>query len=224
MSNAPCQPAFDPEISKFIGWIQTQSVLGILGADADVKHPFMPLPRLEEHLKEGNTTKRLLRALFPNSEPQIEPEEVWRTCIRVFSILLLVGRGSYIPHFVHHDQLWDAKLPFFSQPRHFPPTAGDDAFFPSFFKQQWHFCPHIFRRSVMDAQIDKECILPIVGMEKLGGGGSALTYKIELHPAYDDLEVPTAVRRVWLALASHPFAVCANRLRNLATITRTPMS
>ncbi len=33
-------------------------------------------------------------------------------------------------------------------------------------------------------------------MKKLGDGGSALTYKIELHPAYDNLEVPTAIRRV----------------------------
>ena len=162
MSDAPCQRAFDPDISKFIGWVQSQSVPGILGADPDVKHPFMPLPRLEKYLKEGNTTKRLLRALSPDSEPPIEPEEVWRTCIRVFSILLLIGRGSFIPHFVQHDQLWDSKLHFFHPPRHFPPTADGDAFFASFFKKQWHFCPHTFRRSVTDAQIDKECILPVV--------------------------------------------------------------
>jgi hypothetical protein len=196
MPHAPCDPAYDPDISKFIGWVQTQSVPGNLGADPDVKHPFMPLPRLEKYLKEGNTTKRLLQALFPTSEPPIGPEEVWRTCIRVFSILLLVGRGSSIPHFVQHDQLWDSKLPFLSPPLHFPPTAGDDTFFDLFFKQQWHFYPHTFLRNVIDHQIDKECILPIVDMEKLGDGGSALTYKIKLHPAYDNLEAPTAIRRV----------------------------
>lgn len=196
MSNAPCQSAVDPDILKFIGWVQTHSVPGILGADPDVKHAFMPLPQLENYLKAGNTTKRLLRALFPNSESPIEPEEVWRTCIRVFSILLLIGKGNFIAHFVQHDQLCDSKLPFFSRPPHFPPTANDDAFFASFFKSQWQFCPHTFQRGAIDVQIDKECILPIVDMKKLGDGGSALTYKVKLYPAYDNLEVPPGIHRV----------------------------
>lgn len=196
MPNAPCQPAYDSDILKFTRWVKDQSVPGNLGADPDVKALFMPLPRLENYLKEKNTTERLLRALFPNSEPLIEPEEVWRNCIRVFSILLLIGKGQFIPHFLQHDQLWDSKLPFSSPPRHFPPTVGDEPFFELFFKQQWHFYPHTFRRINIDAQIDKECILPIVDMQKLGASSSALTYKIKIYPAYDELEAATAIRRV----------------------------
>lgn len=196
MPNAPGQPVYDPEISGFIKWVESHSEHGTLGPDPAHKISFMPLPRLVSYLKENNKTKRLLRALFPNSDPPIEPEEVWRNCIRVFSILLLIGRGSFIRHFVQHDQLCDSKLPFSSPPPHFPSEAGDDGFFDAFSRRQWHFYPHTFRRNVIDAQIEKECILPIVHKELLGDGGSALTYKIKIYPDYDDLLKPTDARRV----------------------------
>jgi hypothetical protein len=196
MPNAPGQSVYEPETQGFIKWIRSHSVHATLGPDPAHKIPFMPLPQLESYLKENNRTKRLLRALFPNSDPPIEPEEVWRSCIRVFSILLLIGKGSFIRHFVQHDQLCDSKLPFSSPPPHFPSEAGDDGFFDAFSRRQWHFYPHTFRRNVIDAQIEKESILPIVQKELLGDGGSALTYKIKIYPHYDDLMTPTDVRRV----------------------------
>jgi hypothetical protein len=198
MPNAPGQPAYDREISTFVEWVRDQSIKGTLGSDPDVKHPFMPLARLENYLKEkdGDRTKRLLRASFPNSDPPIEPEDVWRNSIRVFSILLLIRKVDFIPAFVQHDQLWDSKLPFFSPPRHFPPAPGDDGFFASFCKQQWHFYPHTFQQNVIKAQLEREYILPIVYKEQLGDGGSATTYKIRLHPAYDHLKAPMDIRSV----------------------------
>jgi hypothetical protein len=199
MSNEPLQPDWNPDISEFIRWVKDKSVTGTLGPVPAVNHPFMPLPRLETYLKDGNKTRILLQALFPNGDSPVEPEEVWRNCIKVFSILLLIGKGSFIQHFVQHDQLWDSKLPFLSSPHHFPPATGNDQFFVAFFKQQWHFCPYLFRHNEIHAHLEKECILPIVHKEQLGYGGSALTYKIKLHPAYDDLTGPTDIRRVWMS-------------------------
>lgn len=197
------QPDWDPDISEFMRWVETQSVIGILGPVSSVNCPFMPLPRLETYLKEGNRTRRLLEALFPNRELPVEPEGIWRNCIKGFSILLLIGKGTFIQHFVQHDQLWDAKLPFLTPPPHFPPAAGDKRFFESFSKQQWHFCPYVFRHNDINAQLEKECILPIILKQQLGDGGSALTYQIKLHPAYDYLTAATDIRRVRLKTPPH---------------------
>jgi hypothetical protein len=199
MSNPLPQPTYHPDISAFMRWVENQSVKGTLGPVPAVNHPFMPLPRLETYLKDGNRTRALLQALFPYRQPPIEPEEVWRNCIRVFSILLLIGKGEFIQHFVQHGQLWDSKLPF-SSAQHFPPTASGGAFFDLFYQKQWHFCAYTFDRSVIEAHLEKQRILPIVFKEQLPGGGSALTYKIRLHPAYDYLTPPTDIRRVCLAL------------------------
>jgi hypothetical protein len=202
MSSYLARLDWDPYISEFMRWVEWQSVSGTLDPVSAVHCPFMPLPRLETFLKEGNRTRRLLEALFPNYELPVEPEEIWPRCIKVFSILLLIGKGSFIQHFVQHDQLWDAKLPFLSRPRHFPPSARDDNFFESFSKRQWQFCPYVFRYNEINAQLEKERILPIIHKQQLGEGGSVLTYQIKLHPAYDYLTPATNIRRV--RLQRHP--------------------
>jgi hypothetical protein len=200
MSDEQLQPDWNPDISEFIRWVKDKSVTGTLGPVPAVNHPFMPLPRLETYLKDGKRTRVLLQALFPNGDLPVEPEEVWRHCIKVFSILLLIGKGHFIQHFVQHEQLWDSKLPLLPTPSHFPLATGNNQFFEAFFKQQWHFCPFTFHHNEINTHLEKECILPIVHKEQLGDGGSALTYKIKLHPAYDDLTGPTDIRRVWMNL------------------------
>lgn len=211
MPNASSQPEYHPDISDFIEWVHAHSVLGTLGPSPLVNHPFMPHARLETYLKENGRTKKLLHALFPGRDPPIAPEEIWRHCIRVFAILLLIGKGTFIQHFLQHDQLWDSKLPFISD-RSFPLTTGDDSFFESFCRKQWHFCPYTFRRDVIDAHLEKEYILPIVSKELLGDGGSASTYKIKLHPAYDLLGACTVNGGVRFALTSYPDALCADKV------------
>ena len=193
MSNPSSQPAFHPDISAFLEWVESNSVTGTLGPASAVNHPFMPLAKLERYLKEKNRTRTLLRALFPNRDPPIEPEEIWHHCIRVFSILLMIGKADFIQYFVKHAQLSDSKLPF-HRPSHFPPTPAGDDFVDSFFEQQWRFCPHTFSRTDIDVHLEKECVLPIVSKELLGDGGSSSTYKIELHPDYDDLAISTGMQ------------------------------
>lgn len=183
------RPVYHPEITDFIKWVEAESIGG-------VNDPFMPLSKLERYLKEGNRTERLLRALFVTDKPPIKPEEVWRNCMSVFSILLLIGRGTFILYFVQQDQLWDVKLPFSSRPSRFPLAADDYGFFESFFQKQWRFSAHTFRQHVFKAQLEKERVLPIVDKQLLGDGSSALTYKIKLHPDYDKLRVPGDIRRV----------------------------
>jgi hypothetical protein len=63
-------------------------------------------------------------------------------------------------------------------------------------KSKWHFCPYTFRQININAQLEKECILPIIHKQQLGNGGSAVIYKIKLHPAYDYLTAATDIRRV----------------------------
>ena len=43
---------------------------------------------------------------------------------------------------------------------------------------------------------EKDLILPIISKQKLGGGGSAIVPKIELHPAYKNLLCGSPSREV----------------------------
>lgn len=196
MSDQATQPDWDDSISEFMRWVESQSVMGTLGPVSSVNRPFVPHPSLETYLKQGNRTRRILEALFPHRELPVEPEEIWPNCIRVFSILLLSGKGSFIQHFVQHDQLWDAKLPFLSRPSHFPPAAGNDRFFDLFSEKQWQFCPYEFYHNEIHKHLEKECILPIIEKTQLGDGGSSYTYRITLHPAYDRLTTANDIHQV----------------------------
>jgi hypothetical protein len=188
MPRGPSQPDHDPVIQEFINWVGNDSSRGILGPAPEVNCPFMPDPKLETYFRNHRKVREILRALFPDGDLPVGPEWIGRKCAKVFSILLLIGKGEFIAHFIKHESLRDNYLPFKSRPIDFPTATNDPRFFESFYKQQWTFCAQVFQYNEIDMRLDKDRILPIIHKEKIAGGGSAVAYKIILHAAYNRLD------------------------------------
>ena len=148
----------------------------------------MPLPDLEIYLKSDRRTSRLLRALYSGREYSVVVETVEKWYIRAFTILILIGKGEYIEHFTRHSNLRDGPPPFLEKPTHFPVDPSDPHFWAKFYKEQFKFYAHNFRRND-NLIVDDAYVLPIVVKELLGTGGSAAIYRIELHPFYDELGI-----------------------------------
>lgn len=175
-------------IQELIEWFPKHCVNGTNGPSATPNRPFMPLPVLEDYLKAESRTSNLLRALYSEREPHIDVEDLERRYIRVFTILTLIGKGSYIETFLRYPNLLDTQLPFLDKPAHFPTDLSDPKFWESFHEMQFAFCAHHFHYNKGHAvTLEELCILPIISKELLAQGGSAAVYKIKLHSSYDQL-------------------------------------
>ncbi|KAL9131378.1 MAG: hypothetical protein Q9175_006779 [Cornicularia normoerica] len=181
------QPDNNQHIQDLMTWAEKARQLGAGHSGLEIDQLFIPYPDVEAYFRDIQTIKKLLAALFPNGVPHVDPEMIRKKYAKVFLILLLTGNGRFIGAFVRHDSLCDQYLPFRSRPERFPQKAADTDFFTSFYRRQWEFCVPIFQHA-MNLQFDeKDLILPIISKEKIGGGGSAIVYKIKLHPAYNNL-------------------------------------
>lgn len=195
------EPQLDdnPHIQELLTWYEGARQLGIGNAGLEIDRPFIPDPEIEALFEDIRATKKLLAALFPNGNPQVDPETIRKKYTKVFLILLLTGNGRFIAWFVRHDSLCDRYLPFRSRPAGFPNSTTNGDFFPSFCREQWAFCARIFQFGIHQHFDAKDLILPIISKEKLGGGGSAIVHKINLHPAYNKLgreSLPRDVRYI----------------------------
>ena len=184
------QPDHEPELQDFFRFLESKRQQGISGAlePAEDNCHFIPDPDLQAYFGDKDRLRRILRAILPPSEPLLtDLSTIKNHYAKVFSILLCIGKGGYIDYFARYESLNDQKLPFDERPQYFPSTASVEGdFFSSFYEQQWMFCAATFtykRHNEWQARR----ILPIVCKEELSGGGSAITYKIDLHPAYNSL-------------------------------------
>ena len=193
------QPDNHPHIQDVFSWAEKARRLGVGDAGLKIDRPFIPDQEVEAYFEDIRKIRKLLAALYPNGNPKLDPETIRKEYPKVFLILLLTGNGRFISHFVRHASLCDQKLPFQPRPHQFPHTSNDDSnddFFASFCHRQWEFCAQIFHNGT-DQDFDaKGLILPIISIEKLGGGGSATVHKIGLHPAYNKLGPNSTPRNV----------------------------
>jgi hypothetical protein len=182
------QPDEAPPIVDFIEWFNSNRTNGILSSSPDVKHPFMPLPMLTDHLRTPYKLDRILKALFQAREPSVTAEEIWQKgMIRILAILILIGKGRHIERCAYYSNLRDINLPFVEQPAHFPPSTDEtNSIWEAFHKKQWQLCAHEFTYQTM-THLEEHTILPIIERTKLAEGGSATVHKIKLHAAYDKL-------------------------------------
>jgi len=189
MPQSEAQPSEEQAIQDFIAWVDKNRTNGKLGS-SNTDCPFMPLELLESHLKVQGRLRRILTALFPQSHfLPINPEDIWRLgTVRIFAILILIGKGRYIKTIAQWPMLTDQHLPFLSEPLHFPKLAdGDTSIWSAFYEKQFQFCPHVFAGGATDTSLEDGTILPIVEKEFICRGGSAEIYKIKLHTKYDHL-------------------------------------
>lgn len=188
MSRSASQPDHAAVVvQELLEWVPKNCISGTNGPSAAPNRPFMPLPDLEAYLKAHHRTSKLLRASYPERDHLVVASLLEECYIRVFTILILIGKGNYIEYFHQHTNLRDHKLPFLEKPAHFPIDPSDPAFWEKFYEKQFTFCAHCFGHNENYIQLEDLCVLPIKSKERLRGGGSAAIYKIRLHPHYDQL-------------------------------------
>ena len=166
--------------------------MGFSQDNQKIDRSFVPYTNIEEYLSL-NTTTRLLQVLFPDEEQALLPDakSIIESYPKVFCILICIGMGRFITYFTKHA-LDDHKLPFESTPKSFPTVFGYSDSFGIFYDCQWEFCAPEMKCN-METHFDASgWVLPIISKEEIverGKAGSAATYKIVLHEAYDKLKM-----------------------------------
>ncbi|KAL9108230.1 MAG: hypothetical protein Q9227_006968 [Pyrenula ochraceoflavens] len=186
----------DPTIQEFVDWIQHNRRPGVIfEPDATKSADFVPDKAIEEYFDCSHDInhakiKRLIEAATRQSLGTVNARAVAKSCPKVFTILVLIGRSRFISSFLQNARLHDRRLPFRDdEVRLFPKLEGGTTFFDEFNEHQWQFYVENMSHSLEPVQFDAPMILPITHIERLayGAGNSAVVYKITVHEDYDDL-------------------------------------
>jgi serine/threonine protein kinase len=162
---------------------------GFGGPTFGTRQSFIPRSHLEEYFGRSRRLENLLDVVLDASKrPEIAPNLVRLHYLRCFATLLCIGEGSLISLFYQHQSLRDEKLPFRARPDEFPTTSPDK--FKAFQDAQWQFCALNLEYG-MDDRFKADDIVPIIHMEKIGEGGSAIIYKIVVDQNYNSLRPPS---------------------------------
>lgn len=182
------QPDQDDEIQAFHRWIASSTTRrpGIGGSSRVTHCDFIPPSAVKAYLGADRRVECLLTSLFGKEAPRtIDADVVREHYVRPLVILLLIGEGPMIKHFVQYRSLQDHRLPYRSRPEDFP-FSSDPNFFKRFHDHQWQFCAAGLEYN-MNLHLHKEEILPITRKEEIGHGGNAIIYKINVDGEYNKL-------------------------------------
>lgn len=183
------QPEHDDQIQAFHRWIASTRRQGIGGPSHGIQCGLIPASAVKEYLGADHRVERLLGSLF-NSETvrELDAEVIREHYLRPLAILLLIGEGRMIKHFIRYQSLQDHHLPYRTRPNDFP-FSSDPSLFQRFYNQQWQFCATYLEYN-MNLHLQKEDILPITHKEKIGSGGNAIIYKVVVEKEYNKLVPP----------------------------------
>ena len=186
-------PDDDQPIQDVLSWKESSDNwrLGCVGPDNEPNRKFVPKSLLEAEFKRPGRVEELLETHFPNNkEPLPDASYIRDYYLRVFIILIGIGHGRMIAHFLLYQHLRDRHLPFQPKPNNFPTSSSTTPdIWVSFDEEQWAFCAVKLDYN-MHSRFNPEEILPVVHKEKLGEGGSAITHKVTVHDDYDNLHPP----------------------------------
>ena len=178
----------DDEVQALLQWIAEPSTRrpGLGGAGHATPRHFIAPSVVKEYLGAGRRVEELLVSIFGKEASNIIDANAIRNHYgRTLAILLLIGEGGMIKHFVRHTGLRDHRLPYRSRPPNFP-LSIDTSFFDRFFKEQWQFCPAVLEYN-MDLDFSGEDIIPLVEKTPIGHGGNAVIYKIKIDGEHNKL-------------------------------------
>lgn len=180
------QPGHYSEIQAFHKWIKDARQPGIGGSSHLTECGFIPLSAVKDYLGANQRVECLLASLFGRDATRVaDAESVRKHYLRPLAILLLIGEGPMIKHFVQYRSLQDCRLPYRSEPEDFP-GSPDPPLFKRFQDQQWQFCAADLEYN-MNLHLYKEDILPIIHKEEIGQGGNAVIFKIIVEGEYNRL-------------------------------------
>jgi hypothetical protein len=167
--------------------MQAQVTAQVIGGDATGgKRSFVPIDDLRQEFFLEDTIRSLL--YYYGIDVQIAWERVHEYFLAVFSILITIGKASYLPQFTRQQSVNDSKLPFTSKDGW---HSDCHSFFDEFYKAQWQFCAQPFTRDWLNGigSDDPNTILPIIHERCLKHGPDAYTYWIKVHPSYDQVGI-----------------------------------
>lgn len=182
------QPDQDDEIQAFHRWISASTTRrsGVGGSSHATQCDFIPPSAVREYLAAGRRVEDLLTSLFGREASRgIDADGVREHYLRPLAILLAIGQGPMIKHFVQYRSLQDHRLPYRTPPQDFP-FSSDPEFFQRFHNQQWQFCAADLEYN-MNLHLHQEEILPITYKEEIGHGGNGIIYKIVVDEEYNKL-------------------------------------
>jgi hypothetical protein len=186
------QPRYESDVQQFFLWYRDNSEPGICGYTREPNCTFVPLPKLQELFLDHERTTRLLQCIFGlDRRSPVDAMNLTGRFERIFAILLLIGRGPYIEHFIQRG-IDDLRLPFDALPNDIPVPARDPDFFPAFYRCQWQFCAHVFEQSYNRSKLRNETVLPITSIRDIRSGPNVDVVSIVIHPAYNKLRSDAA--------------------------------
>jgi hypothetical protein len=149
--------------------------------DLHKRRPFVPARALQHYLTEPAIKKLLSSCLLHTT--------YWRSIqqyySKIFTILIIIGKGDRIDHFISYDNLDDDRLPFRSD-SDWPPDCRD--FFQEFSNAQWRFCAQPLRKDRLNnTRLYDETIIPITSIKELKRGPDSCIYKVDIYPGYNHL-------------------------------------
>lgn len=190
------QPDWARAIDRFHEYVRNECEYEIVDlGDAEqhipaTRRPFMPNDKIRNYFTEQDHHElRSIISALPLDATPIHPHEIVPKYSSVFCTLLSIGKGAYIEHFRHYDNLSDLALPFDpdSPPANLPEAARRPEFLRCFCEAQWKFCVASFDYPVADKHYERERILPIIEKTRLAGGGTANLWLIKIHSSYNNL-------------------------------------
>ena len=176
------QPGYAECIEAFQKYIKAKQVCGSNSSSSEAK--FIQFYALQDYF-DANRMGKIFKLL---SQPNLGNEICRKNYLRVFSILVFIGKAEYITQFIRYPDLDDRHLPFLSPthpPHNWPPIKE---FYPAFYSAQWQFCPQKFaRENLWNVCFEEDHILPIVEKIQMRKGRSAVIYKIKVLEYYNTL-------------------------------------
>lgn len=170
------QPGYAECIEAFHKYIKAKQVCGSNSSSSEAK--FIQFYALQDYF-DANRMGKIFKLL---SQPNLGNEIRQKNYLRVFSILVFIGKAEYITQFIRYPSLDDGHLPFLSPthpPHNWPPPIEE--FYPEFYSAQWQFCPQKFvRENLWNVCFEEDHILPIVEKMQMRKGRNAVIYKIKV--------------------------------------------
>lgn len=143
----------------------------------------------------------LLETSLERSQVEELTQSLLPGAMKVFTILLLIGRLECIVSFIEDDQMQpadlDQKLPLPLQK--LLTLLDDEGAAAQFYGQQWTFTAPVFNRSSLPRILEKKTVMPFMESKSAGEGGFGEVYQVEIDPSHHSFANPGHHRVGFLA-------------------------
>ena len=146
---------------------------------------------IPEKAIRGALSRESVRDIIRASVPiPFNPEEIIDFALedapKIFGILVLISRTSFITQFIQNDQLRphhiDDSLPFSEED--LLQILRDSDVASQFYERQWEFCAPVFSGKIYPRSFHRSTILPFLQQSRLAKGRYGDVYKISIHPSH----------------------------------------